>query len=291
VSVAVVTGCSTGIGFATAAALARLGHEVFAAMRNPSGAPELAQLATAEKLPITVIRMDVDSDESVRSSFQTVFAEKGRIDVLVNNAGIVRGGPVEELEIEEFHKVMETNFFGALRCTQAVLSKMREQRSGHIVNVSSLAGRIAFAGQGAYAASKWALEAATEILAQEVWRFGIRVALVEPGVIATPIFNKIPPREYTDFYPQRKRLLALFRTSLKNSAPASLVGDKIAEIVSTADTRLRHPVGPDAQGFLGWRASLNDEQWIERNGAESEEEWLRDVRLHLGMDVQLAETG
>lgn len=175
-SVAVVTGCSTGIGFATAAALARLGHEVIAGMRNPSGAPELAQLATAEKLPITVIRMDVDSDESVRSSFQTVFAEKGRIDVLVNNAGIVRGGPVEELEIEEFHKVMETNFFGALRCTQAVLSKMREQRSGHIVNVSSLAGRVAVAGQGAYAASKWALEAATEILAQEVWRleFGWR---------------------------------------------------------------------------------------------------------------------
>jgi NAD(P)-dependent dehydrogenase (short-subunit alcohol dehydrogenase family) len=142
-----------------------------------------------------------------------------------------------------------------------------------------------------YAASKWALEAATEILAQEVWRFGIRVALVEPGVIATPIFNKIPPREYAGFYPQRKRLLALFRTSLKNSAPASLVGDKIAEIVGTADTRPRHPVGPDAQGFLGWRASLNDEQWIERNGAESDEEWLCDVRLHLGMDVQLAETG
>src|SRR6516164_7969417 len=125
-SVALVTGSSTGIGFATAVALARSNHEVFAGMRNPNAALDLTTLASNEKLPITVVRLDVDSDESVRSAAGEILASRGRIDVLVNNAGIVVGGPVEELELEGFRRVMETNFFGVLRCTQAVLPRMRE---------------------------------------------------------------------------------------------------------------------------------------------------------------------
>lgn len=158
-SIALITGCSTGIGFATATAMARAGHQVFATMRNPAAAPELAALAAEEKLPIAVVRMDVDLDESVLNGVQEVLAAGGRIDVLVNNAGIPGGGPVEEADIAEFRRVMETNFFGVLRCTQAILPGMRQQRSGHIVNVSSVAGRMAMSPQAAYAASKWALEA------------------------------------------------------------------------------------------------------------------------------------
>ena len=131
-SIALITGCSTGIGFATAVAMARAGHEVVAAMRNPDGAPELAEFSAAEKLPVSVVRLDVDSDESVRRGIEEVLATRGRIDVLVNNAGIGGEGPVEEVEIGVFRKVMETNFFGALRCTQAVLPGMRQQRSGHM---------------------------------------------------------------------------------------------------------------------------------------------------------------
>src|SRR5215831_14900963 len=170
-SIALVTGSSTGIGFETAVALARSNHEVFAGMRNPNAAPELAALASKEKLPISVVRLDVDSDESVRSAAGEILATRGRIDVLVNNAGIPGSGPVEELELEGFRRIMETNFFGVLRCTQAVLPRMREQKSGHIINVSSVAGRISIAPQAAYTASKWALEAMSEVLAQEVKPF------------------------------------------------------------------------------------------------------------------------
>jgi NAD(P)-dependent dehydrogenase (short-subunit alcohol dehydrogenase family) len=286
-SIALVTGCSTGIGFATAVALARVGHEVFAGMRNPTKSPELAELAAKEKLSVTVVPLDVDSDESVRNGVQQILAAGGSIDVLVNNAGISGRGPVEEADISHFREVMETNFFGALRCTQAVLPGMREKKSGHILNVSSVAGRMALSPQVPYAASKFALEAMSEILAQEVRRFGILVAIIEPGVIATPIFSKTPPRQWSSYYPQSKRLLTLFRASLQNPTPPSIVADKIVEIVKTRNHTLRHPVGPDAQGFLDWRSSMTDEQWIEWVAVESDEEWARNVKRDFGLDVQL----
>ena len=291
-SIALITGCSTGIGFATTVTMARAGYEVIAAMRNPEGAPELAELATAQKLPVSVVRLDVDSDESVRRAIEEAFATRGRIDVLVNNAGIGGAGPVEDVEIGVFRKVMETNFFGALRCTQAVLPAMRKQRSGHIVNISSIAGRIALAPQAAYAASKWALEAMSEVLAQEVRPFGIRVALIEPGFIATPIFGKVERREWSTYYPQTRRGLALLKASLQNQnpTPASVVGDRIVEIVNHADTTLRHLVGSDATGFLNWRSSMTDEQWIEWWGVESEEEWVGNVKRVMGIDVSSNES-
>jgi NAD(P)-dependent dehydrogenase (short-subunit alcohol dehydrogenase family) len=286
VSIALITGCSTGIGFATALAIARAGHEVFAGMRNPAGAPELAQLAAAEKLPIAVVRIDVDSDDSVRGAFDHVLEARGRIDVLVNNAGIGGGGPVEEAELAIFRHVMETNFFGALRCIQAVLPGMRRQNSGHIVNISSVAGRVTISPQAAYAASKWALEAMSEALAQEVHRFGIRVAIVEPGVISTPIFGKIKQRESGAYCPQTRRMMALFRTSLQSPTPPSVVADKIVEIVKNRDATLRHPVGPDAKGFLDWRASMTDEQWTAWHAVESDEEWRANLKRDFGMDIQ-----
>ena len=287
-SIALVTGCSSGIGFATAVALARAGHEVFAGMRNPSGSPELAQLCATEKPAVTVIPLDVDSDESVSSAVQQILAAGKGIDVLVNNAGIASRGPVEELDISDFRKVMETNFFGVLRCTQAVLPTMRERKSGHILNVSSVAGRMALSPQAPYAASKWALEAMSEILAQEVRPFGILVAIIEPGVIATPIFGKAPPQHWSSGYPQGKRATALFRASLQKPTPPSVVGDKIVQIVQSRDVTLRHPVGPDAQGFLDWRSSMSDEQWIEWSAVVSDEEWARNVKRDFGLDVQLS---
>lgn len=283
---ALVTGCSTGIGYATAVALACAGHEVFAGMRNPSGSPELAQLAATEHLSITVVQLDVDSDESVRSAVQQILAAKGSIDVLVNNAGIGGGGPVEEVDISEFRKVMETNFFGALRCIQAVLPSMRERKSGHILNVTSIAGRVALSPQAPYTASKFALEALSEVLAQEVKAFGILVAVVEPGVIATPIFAKAAPRKYSNTYPQGRRLRAFFVASLQNPTLPSVVGEKIVAIVDSRDATLRHPAGPDAQGLLDWRKSITDEQLIAWGGVESDEEWASAVKRDFGLDIQ-----
>jgi NAD(P)-dependent dehydrogenase (short-subunit alcohol dehydrogenase family) len=180
---------------------------------------------------------------------------------------------------------METNFFGAVRCMQAVLPGMRRQGSGHIINVTSVAGRIAMSPQGAYAASKWALEATTEALAQEVQRFGIRVTIVEPGLIATPILSKIKPREWGSDYPQMRRIRALFGTSLQNPTPPSVVADKIVEIVKGNDATFRHPVG-DARVYFAWRASMTDEQWIELGGVMSDEVWANSVKRHFGIDVQ-----
>ena len=284
---AVVTGSSTGIGLATAATLARAGHTVYATMRNPkTGGEELRAIVEREHLPLRIAALDVDSDESVRTAFAKILAEAGRIDVLVNNAGIPGGGAVEETPIAAFRATMETNYFGALRCIQAVLPAMRERRSGCIVNVTSVAGRLSAAPQAAYSSSKFALEAASEALAQEVKAFGVRVAIVEPGVIATAIFGKVQSPPADSKYPHARRIYELFKTSLENPVSPYVVGEKIREIVESGTWKLRHPVGPDAEGFLAFRASMSDEQWVEW-GAISDEQWVEYVRQNFHLNVSL----
>jgi NAD(P)-dependent dehydrogenase (short-subunit alcohol dehydrogenase family) len=286
-AVAVVTGSSTGIGLATAVTLARGGHTVYATMRNPkTGGEELHAMAEREHLPLNIAALDVDSDESVQTTFANVLSEAGRIDVLVNNAGIGAGGAVEETPIAAFRATMETNFFGALRCIQAVVPGMRERRSGCIVNVTSVSGRVSTAPQAAYSSSKFALEALSECLAQEMKAFGVRVAIVEPGVIATPIFSKLQPPPADSKYPHNRRLTELFRASLENPVSPYVVGEKIGEIVDSGTWKLRHPVGPDAEGLLAWRASMSDEQWVEW-GAISDEQWVEYVRQNFHLDVSL----
>jgi len=286
-AIAVVTGTSTGIGLATAVTLARAGHTVYATMRNPQkGGKELRAIAEREHLPLHIAALDVDSDESVRNAFANILADAGRVDVLVNNAGVSGVGPVEENSIAAFRATMETNYFGALRCIQAVLPGMREQRSGCIVNISSVAGRLSVAPQAAYSASKFALEAASESLAQEVKAFGVHVAIVEPGVIATAIFDKVPPPPADSKYPHGRRIYELFRTSLQNPVSPDVVAEQIREIVESGTWKLRHPVGPDAEGFLAWRASMSDEQWIEW-GALSDEQWVDYVKQNFHLNVSL----
>ena len=180
--IAVVTGTSSGIGLATSLELARKGHRVFAGMRNPAKAGPLREAAIKESLPVEVIELDVTSQDSVARAFAAVRAQ-GPVDVLVNNAGIGGATPLEFVPEVEHRQIFETNYFGAIRCIQAVLPEMRERRAGAIVNISSMSGRLATPNQIPYSASKWALESAGEALAVEVRRFGIRVVNVEPGVI------------------------------------------------------------------------------------------------------------
>src|SRR5262249_20201498 len=149
-AVTIITGSSTGIGLATAIAMGRAGHIVYATMRTPEKAAELNSILSQEKLPVHILGLDVDQDHSVKTVVRQVLSEQGRIDVLVNNAGIAPVGHVEELPFSEFKNTMETNYFGALRCIQAVLPGMRKQKSGCIINVSSVAGRVAFASQAPY---------------------------------------------------------------------------------------------------------------------------------------------
>jgi len=284
--IAFVTGTSTGIGMATAVSLARAGHTVYAGMRNPQQEGELHAAATQQNLPIRIVKHDVDSDSSTREAIGHALAEAGRIDVLVSNAGIGTMGSVEETTLSDFRSTMETNFFGALRCIQAVVPGMRQQSSGCIINVTSVAGRIATAPQGPYCSSKWALEALSECLAQEVKSFGIRVAIVEPGIIATPIFGKIKEDISGTSYPHKRRINELFRASLEHPVSPFLVGERIRDIVDSGTWTLRHPVGPDASGFLQWRASLSDEQWVAW-GAMTDDEWVAYVRDKFGLNVSL----
>ncbi len=180
---------------------------------------------------------------------------------------------------------METNYFGPLRCIQAVVGEMRERRSGCIINVTSIAGRICASPQSAYAASKWAFEALSEGLAQELKPFNVRVAIVQPGIIDTPMARGAEQAAGESNYSQGDRFSRLFQAVLKNPVDPSIVADKILEIGEGDSWQLRHPVGPDAVPFLEWRSGKTDEEWVAW-GAQSDDEWYDSVERDFGIDAR-----
>jgi NAD(P)-dependent dehydrogenase (short-subunit alcohol dehydrogenase family) len=268
--------------------LGRAGHRVFATMRDPSRAPDLSAIAEAESLPIIVSAMDVDSDDSVRRGVGDIVAQHGPLDVLVNNAGIERRGTVEELALEEFRAVMETNYFGPIRCMQAVLPSMRARGSGCIINITSVAGRISPSPLGPYSASKFALEAISEALAQEVKALGIKVAVVQPGIINTDMARAVTVEAAGSRYPHGRRIAGMFAAALQTPTAPELVGDTILRIIESDSPRFRNPVGPDAEPFLAWRASMTDEQWVNW-GAADDESWYAAVQRDFGFDARKSE--
>ncbi|HBY61356.1 MAG TPA: oxidoreductase [Solibacterales bacterium] len=281
-----ITGTSSGIGLAAALELGRAGHRVYATMRNPARSPALAQAVEREGLPVTIHRMDVDSDLSVAECFGELRGQGVSIDVLVNNAGIERHGSTEELPMDDVRAIMETNYFGAIRCIRQAAAAMRERRSGCIVNVSSVAGKISSSPLGYYAASKFALEAVSEALAQEMKPFGVRVAIVEPGIIDTPMAHAIetaPP----SLYPHARHLAAMFRAALGQPTPPTTVAAVIRHIVESGTGQLRHPAGPDAAPFLAWRAAMTDEQWIAFNALD-DEAYREAVKRDFGLEIEIA---
>jgi NAD(P)-dependent dehydrogenase (short-subunit alcohol dehydrogenase family) len=283
-AIILVTGSSTGIGYAAAETLGRNGHKVYATMRNPQRSPELQQLADKEKLSITVLPMDVTDEKSVNDAISFVMEKEGHIDALVNNAGVATWGAVEEMPLEYYRNDMETNYFGAIRCIKAVLPSMRKRKAGCIINVTSVAGKIYGNFQSTYCSSKAALEAFSESLAQEVIPYNIRVALVEPGVIATPIFGKSNEVPANTLYPNIRRLLAFFSASLDNPVSPSVVGDVIKDIVNGKSKSFRNPAGPDAAPLLSWRASLPDEDWIGSVAVDTET-WINNMS-QMGLDIK-----
>jgi len=265
-----ITGTSKGIGYETALAFARAGYHVHATMRNPSKSPTLTEIAMKEKLPLTVTAMDVDNDESVRAGMADIQAQHGPVDVLVNNAGIEGFGSIEELSIDDFRAVMETNYFGVLRCVKAVVPQMRERRSGTIINISSVAGTFCHPPATPYCASKWALEALSEGLACEMKPFGVRVALVEPGIIDTAMARRISTNG-NSAYPHAARVAAHFTATLSDApVPPSMVAQKVLEIAQGDTWQLRHPVGPDAVPLIAWRKGMTDEQWVDLHSADED---------------------
>jgi NAD(P)-dependent dehydrogenase (short-subunit alcohol dehydrogenase family) len=247
-----ITGCSTGFGRGSARELTKRGHDVVATARQLKA---IEDLDVAEKLAL-----DVTSDESVDAAF----AAAGRIDALVNNAGVGLTGPVERLPISEGRRLMETNLFGALRTIQAVLPAMRAQGNGTIVNVSSVAGRVAPPFDGFYSASKFALEGLTEALKYEVNHFGLKVALVEPGYFETAFGDNAgrvgrDEAPYDELDRQWEAASGVLRGSA--TADADAVARAIADVVEADDPPFRTPVGSDADLVIGARTSMSDAEF------------------------------
>jgi len=284
--IAVVTGTSTGIGFATSLHLARHGYRVFAGMRNLGKAEPLRAAAAEASLPVEVIPLDVTSTASVDRALETVSAH-GPVDVLVNNAGIGGATPLELQPEDEHRRMFETNYFGAIRCIKAVLPAMRERRRGTILNVTSIAGRVATPNQIAYSASKWALECAGEALAHEVRRFGIRVINVEPGVVMTSIFeNSAEATRYdktSPYQPIMRRNGKLFSAGFRDPARPEDVAETILAAITSGEYRLRWLVGKDAVGLAEGRARMSDEGWVAMGDDLPDEEYNRRFFEHFGI--------
>ena len=285
-STVLVTGSSTGIGLATALHFARQGWEVHAGVRDPASATDLTEAVAKEQLPVRLVTLDVDRSESVTRAVGEVVAQSGRIDALVNNAGIGGGGPIGDVPVAWAKTLFETNYFGAIRMIQAVLPRMRAQGGGAIVNVSSIAGRLAVAGHGHYSAVKAALEAASEALAQEVIRFGIRVAIIEPGVVLTPIFTKAKRFLPADspYAVHTRRLLLFYQMQMKRPSQPEDVARVIHEAVTTPEPKVRYLVGEDAKRLAAGRARLTDEEYVATGHDMSDEAYLAMMRERYGFD-------
>jgi NAD(P)-dependent dehydrogenase (short-subunit alcohol dehydrogenase family) len=268
--VAVVTGSSSGIGYATALQLARSGYFTFATMRNPEKGGDLIRAAKNEELPILVEQLDVTDLDSIKDFMGRRLAVKssGRIDVLVNNAGYALMGSLEDLSIKEIQDQLETNLLGAIRVTQQVLPVMRAQGSGIIVNISSGVGRIGFQGLSAYVATKFALEGLSESLAYEVGPFGIKVVLIEPGVVKTKAFDNMvigqaALRKDSPYAGMLDNLNVAFKTWLDKPSTPDQVAATILQAISSQEPKLRYAVGQDVVALLEKRRTLTDEQFQE----------------------------
>ena len=252
--VALVTGSSSGIGFETSLALARNGYHTFATMRNLGKDEKIKQIIEKEDLSIEILELDVDSEESVNRAIKTVSEKKGRIDVLVNNAGYGMWGTVEDVSIDEFKEQFETNFFSIIRLIQKVAPIMRKQNYGNIVNISSVAGRIGFPVSSAYISSKFALEGLSESLRFELMPFGVNIIIVEPGVIKTQFFDSMKLAEkaqkdsvYNDI---TEKVISGVKMMAEMGTHPKEVADTIIKALKEEKPLPRYIVGNDAMMFL-----------------------------------------
>jgi NAD(P)-dependent dehydrogenase (short-subunit alcohol dehydrogenase family) len=295
-SIAVVTGSSTGIGFETSLLLARNGFYTYATMRDRLKTDKIEKIANKENLPLEVLSMDVDNDDSVRNAIHKIIDEKKKIDILVNNAGYGLFGALEDISIEEIKKQFETNLFGAIRTIKEVLPTMREQKNGIIINISSIAGVVGIPAECIYVSTKFALEGLTESISYELQPYGIKVVIIEPGVINTnfvpnikfpkPIDNKLqqpllkeeekeePKVNYSNNDIKKKNsshysntidiFLSHYYPAMKNALLPKEVATVILEAINNASNSseciFRYLVGGDANTFAQAKKNMSDSQ-------------------------------
>jgi NAD(P)-dependent dehydrogenase (short-subunit alcohol dehydrogenase family) len=288
--IAVVTGANSGIGRATALAFARAGYHVVGTVRGLAKADKL--LAKARDVDVadrlTLVEMDVGDSASVTAGFAQIFAITPHVDVLVNNAGVGGNAVTEECPIDTYTEVFNINHNGSVRCIQAVLPTMRERRSGAIVNVSSVVGRITAIAQSPYYVSKWAVEGMSEGLAHELAPFGIRVAIVEPGITRSSIFGKNidAPNQSGAYDAHYRRLFAFYAAGITNVTPAEDAAATILEAATTSVPRLRWHCSWGAEELLAARAAMTDEEWVSFGRHLDDEAYYDEFLARFGLDIR-----
>jgi NAD(P)-dependent dehydrogenase (short-subunit alcohol dehydrogenase family) len=265
--VAVVTGSSSGIGYETSLALAREGFLTYATMRSLEKGSGIKSVSDKENLPLKLMQLDVTDDASVSKAVQSIVSDSGRIDVIVNNAGYGLVGAFEDLSLDEIKQQYETNFFGVVRVTQAVLPIMRKQKSGKIINMSSGAGRFGYPGGSAYVSTKFAMEGLSESLSYELDPFGIKVILVEPGVIRTNFGNGMvvakksqdPASAYVSMSRKMNEVLGQL---MQNGSPPTLVANLVLQAAKSDNPSLRYLAGKDVEQWVDQKKKMSDKEFF-----------------------------
>jgi NAD(P)-dependent dehydrogenase (short-subunit alcohol dehydrogenase family) len=263
--VAIVTGSATGIGYETALHLAKNGFSTYATMRNLQKAKEIKETADAESLPLDVIQLDVTDNVSITQAIDTVISQSRRIDVLVNNAGYGLIGSIEDMSIEELKAQYETNVFGIFRVTKAVLPHMRKQHGGSIINISSIAGRIALPLYSAYVSTKFAIEGLSESMAYELEPFGIKVAIIEPGAIKTNFRREQAAKGSSEDSPYSSLMQSpskAIEEMLKHRLYPEEVAKTVIQAIENPKPKLRYVVGKDAEELIELRRKSSDEDFF-----------------------------
>ena len=292
-TISVVTGANSGIGRATAIHLAGRGHTVFGTVRSIDKATKLQAMAHDAGVTINLVELDIADDQSVRNGFATILqATDGIVDVLVNNAGVGGNAVAEECPTQLYLDVMNVNLCGAVRCLQQVLPGMRARRSGAIVNITSVAGRIAALAQSPYVTSKWALEGLSEGLAQEVAPFGIRVVIIEPGVTKSAIFAKNidAPNQSGVYDAAYRRLFQMYAAGLAHATDPTEVGAVIHHAITTDQPQLRYTVSWGSAELSQGRHNMTDDQWValgtHPDSPDGDRAYYDDFTTHFGLDLR-----
>lgn len=263
---AVVTGCSTGIGYETSLLFARSGYHTFATTRNLERARSLIEVKRKERLPINVFQLDLSDDSSIHTTFSEIERNFGKIDILVNNAGYGLLGSLEDVSLEEVKEQFEVNLFGTIRLMQMVIPGMRIRKSGIIVNVSSGAGIVGFPCMSAYVCTKFALEGISESIAYELEPLGIKVIIVEPGVIRThfikhSIIAKRASNEHSPYFYIFQKIYKNLNFMQQLATPPSDVDRVIFNAINDTKTSLRYLVGNDVAVVAEAKKSLSDAEF------------------------------
>ena len=264
--VAIVTGSSSGIGFEISLTLARHGFITYATMRDLQKSSTLRSIADKEKIPLRCVQLDVTNDMSVKQAIETIVNESHNIDVLVNNAGYGLSGALEDLLINEIKLQFDTNFFGLIRATQAVLPIMRNQRSGIIVNISSGLGRFGIATSSAYASSKFAIEGLTESISYELEPFGIRTILVEPGIIKTNFIKAaVLGEKSTDsnspYFQFMNNMEDGMKKLIESGESPEYVAKVVLDAINDSNPKLRYLAGKDVEHIMEIKNKVSDEDF------------------------------